>query len=79
MEAGPSEYAVGMLAGSGSDFMFVRYGPVGLVGIFLVGAVSVATGWTAGVRFPVGARCFSLAYSPPILLSNGYRGLCPPG
>jgi hypothetical protein len=39
-----------------------------------------ATGWTAGVGFPAGARCFSSPqrsgrfWGPPNLLSNEYRG-----
>jgi hypothetical protein len=43
-------------------------------------SVGVATGWTAGVRFPAGARPFSSPQSPdelwgpPSLLYNGYPG-----
>jgi hypothetical protein len=42
-----------------------------------------ATGWTARVRFPAGARFFSSLqcsdrfWGPPTLLSNGYRRLNP--
>jgi hypothetical protein len=44
-------------------------------------SVGTATGWTAGVRFPARLRFFSSPqrpdrlWSPPILLSNGRRGL----
>jgi hypothetical protein len=46
-------------------------------------SVGIATGYKAGVRFPSGARDFSLLHSvqagsgahPPSLLSSGYKGL----
>jgi hypothetical protein len=48
--------------------------------IFYFFVYRVAKGWTAGLRFPVGARFFSSpqrpdrVWGPPNLLSTGYRG-----
>jgi hypothetical protein len=47
-------------------------------------SVGIVTGWTAGIRFPAGARFFSSPYRPDRLwgpssvLSNGYRVFFPP-
>jgi hypothetical protein len=64
-----------------TKFKLKKYGVEYTPFLSLVSMVSRrATGWTAGVGFPAGARCFPSPqcpdrfWGPPSLLSNEYRG-----